>query len=124
MTLTRMALSFVFGDEKLASTLARFVSFFLLFFLHSCGRPELHQSSDRARCTIEELGGGNTISPPIVRYDLSPFTEPDGDSRGPYGAERAAMHQTSCLMRLLSPSLVFGRMGMYIQACAGWSQLT
>ena len=118
-----MALSLVFSDEQLTSTLARFVSFFCLFFLHSCGRPELHQSSDRARCTIEKLGG-NTISPPIVRYDHLTIHRTDGDSRGPFGAERAAMHQTSCLMRLLSPSRLFGRMGMSIQACEGWSQLT
>ena len=78
-----MAWSIVILDKE-ADEYTRLLCFFFYFtVLHSCGRPELHQSSDRALQHGTEVGSGNTISPLIV-VSISHFTvEPDGDSRGP-----------------------------------------
>ena len=66
-----MALTIVIVDKETDEYNRLLCFFFSFLVLHSCGRPELHQSSDRALEHGTEVGSGNTISPLSVRYDVS-----------------------------------------------------
>ena len=99
-----MALSCVVLDKGSNEFSLSLVSSFFVFGLHSCGRPELHQS-----CYLAPTAGYRklqrqydiTTECEVRRLTLSPNQMV---TQGAPRAERAAVHSTCCLMRLLSLS--------------------